>query len=962
MACPRAPRLAATAAEFESLHMSRPKLLRLLLIGLVAAGAALALMAAGQVSAERAGLPAGQAAPLHPTFALLDANGANVLDSGGPVSTLQTCGQCHDTAYIAEHNFHADLGLADFGSPGEAGTGRAWDASTGQFGQWNALTYRYLSAVGDERLDLGTADWVRLFSARHVGGGPAATSRDGLPLNGLVADASNPETAVLDPATGQPAAWDWKQSGTVELNCFMCHLAQPNNTARLDAIAEGDFRWASTATLLGTGLVTGAGAEWQWNPAAFDAAGTLAPGFVTVQAPTDANCAQCHGVVHTSAAAPLVVAGCGLENWQTATTGQVIAPEKIAASGLNLAGKNDLSRAWDVHAERGLTCTDCHYALNNPAQYQSSLEARPDHLTYDPRRLDPGEYLLRPNHNLARSASAQSVGAAEAGDTMRGCADCHSAETAHPDLPYLARHMSALACETCHVPQLYAPAIQQADWTVLTTAAEPAQTCRGVEGDSGTPADLVTGYQPVLLLRETAEGGSALAPYNLVTAWYWIYDDAQGQTRPVPLASLEAAWLEAGQYHPDILAAFDADGSGAIEASELVLDTPAKQRLIAGRLRDLGLGNPRIAGEVQPYGVNHNVTRGEWVLTECSACHSAESRITQRMLLAAVVPGGVLPEFVAQGNAVASGDLYTQAGALYYRPVTQSQDLYVFGHDRVGWVDGLGIVAFVGVLLGVGTHGGLRFFAALRRPRGTARVQRVYMYAVYERFWHWLQTGAILLLIATGLIIHRPDVFGAFSFRHVVAVHNVLAAILVINAALSLFYHLASGEIRQYLPRPYGFFDQAIVQARYYLNGIFHGGAHPFEKSARKKLNPLQQITYFGILNVLLPAQVITGALMWGAQHWPQLANLLGGLPVLAPLHSLIAWLFAAFIVAHVYLTTTGHTALAGIQAMIDGWDTLETHAPPALPVQEAVPDDDVDTRRDAARPQSAPEPEGAAF
>jgi len=58
---------------------------------------------------------------------------------------------------------------------------------------------------------------------------------------------------------------------------------------------------------------------------------------------------------------------------------------------------------------------------------------------------------------------------------------------------------------------------------------------------------------------------------------------------------------------------------------------------------------------------------------------------------------------------------------------------------------------------------------------------------------------------------------------------------------------------------------------------------------------------------VLLPFQIITGALMWGVQQWPQIATMLGGLPFLAPLHTLIAWLLATFVVAHVYLTTTRH-------------------------------------------------------
>ena len=90
-------------------------------------------------------------------------------------------------------------------------------------------------------------------------------------------------------------------------------------------------------------------------------------------------------------------------------------------------------------------------------------------------------------------------------------------------------------------------------------------------------------------------------------------------------------------------------------------------------------------------------------------------------------------------------------------------------------------------------------------------------------------------------------------------------------------------------------------------------------------MNPLQQATYLMILNVLLPLQIVTGALMWGAQTWPDVAEQLGGLGFLAPIHTLGAWVFASFIVAHVYLTTTaGHTPAAGVRAMITGWDEVE--------------------------------------
>ena len=165
-----------------------------------------------------------------------------------------------------------------------------------------------------------------------------------------------------------------------------------------------------------------------------------------------------------------------------------------------------------------------------------------------------------------------------------------------------------------------------------------------------------------------------------------------------------------------------------------------------------------------------------------------------------------------------------------------------------------------------------------------------------------------------------------FSFRHMVTLHNLLAIVLVANAALALFWHLTNGRFQQFLPRPHGFFDQAILQARFYMNGIFRNHEHPFSKSYRQKLNPLQQISYFGLLNILLPFQIITGALMWGVQQWPQIASMLGGLPYLAPLHTMIAWLFATFVVAHIYLTTTGESVEGDIRAMVTGWENVPVH------------------------------------
>jgi thiosulfate reductase cytochrome b subunit len=874
----------------------------------------------GTVLASPAPAPAQQASALHPDFILLDADGVNVLEGNTAVSTMQTCGQCHDTEFIARHAFHSDLGLS-----GYAVSKESWNASAGTFGQWDPLTYRYLSENGDERLDLSTAEWLMLNGERIVGGGPATTSRDGKPLADISANKSNPETSMLD-KNGNVTTWDWAKSGTMEMNCFLCHLETPNTSARAEAIHAGKFGNANTATLSGLHIVESSTNGWTWNAEAFNENGELKSELIGIQDPTNLNCATCHGEVHPETSEPLTISACDLNYPQTATTGQVVSGQRINASGVNLANKDELNRSWDIHAERQLQCTDCHYALNNPAHVQEAQKAEPDHITYDPRTLEIGEYLQRPDHNFARGQSAQFNVAPEYKGTMRRCENCHDANKGHADwLPYIKTHMDAVACETCHIPQMYAPAIQSYDWTVITTDGQAVESCRAVEGTPNDVTSLVTGYKPVLLNRTNIDGATLLAPYNLITSFYWVYDDANGNKRPVRLIDLEAVYLDHENYANDIITAFDANNDGKLSDTELVIDSPAKELTIKARLTALGLNNARMEGMVQPYSINHNVTRGVDAVNDCKSCHNADSRMTQPIKLANYAP--VMPVFDADNNVNTSGEIVTgEDGALYYQPMPANDNLYVFGSSRISWIDWFGAVLFAGSLLGVIGHGTLRYFLSRKQPKGHARTERVHMYEPYRRFWHWLQTAAIVILLFTGLIIHRPDIFGAFSFRGMVTIHNVLAVILVINAALSLFYHLATERIQEFIPRPYGFFDDAIVQAKYYIAGIFKGEGHPFEKLPTSRMNPIQKMTYFMILNVLLPLQIITGALMWSVQKWPQFANALGGLSFLAPFHSLVAWMFGTFILVHVYMTTTGATPLEAMRAMVTGYEEVEVH------------------------------------
>lgn len=861
--------------------------------------------------------------PFHPSFPLLDSAADNVLDSGKPISTMQTCGACHDTEFIASHSFHADAGLSQFGQSGSTHL----DASPGLFGKWDPLTYRMLSTENAEVIDLTTPEWLMTVGLRHPGGGPATSSRDGTPLTTLAHAPGSPETNIIDPDTGELVAWDWAESGIVEMNCFLCHTANPDNEARSAVLKIGQFEWANTATLVGSGIVEPGLDSWLYNAAAFAADGTVRPEFLNVQDPTNDNCGVCHGTVHTDLQTPFTLPA--EPGYSTMTTGQIMSGQKLLNSGLNLVDKETLDRTWDVHTERVLACTDCHYALNNPVYYQELGETQPDHLTFDPRRLDLGEYLSRPLHQFAKGQSTQSSVAPELDNSLRRCESCHSLEKTHNWLPYKERHTEAVACESCHTPQLHAPALESVDWTVLQSDGNPALTWRGIEGEVGNPAALITGYEPILLPRQESDGSAPLAPYNLITAWYWGYGEAK---QPVPLRDLQAVWLADGTYPDEILDLFDADGNGRLNNNELLIDNDKKEALIAQRLAERGFTRATIVGETRPYSINHNITNGEFATRDCRDCHGEDSRITQAIALSGSTPGGATPTFVNSGGASFRGEVYHEGSTLFFQPATHSADdelpsIYIFGHDSVYWVDWLGIFIFVGVILGILAHASLRVYFGRKNQPVSMPTESVYMYTMYERSWHWLQTAVILGLLITGLIIHKPDKFGMFSFNYIVQVHNILALILLVNAGLSLFYHVASGEIKQYLPRPRGFIDQAVEQALFYMRGIFKNEPHPFEKTPAHKLNPLQQATYFGLLNVLLPLQIITGILMWGAQQWPDVAAATGGLPLMAPFHTLIAWSFASFVVMHVYLTTTGHKPTAAIKSMMLGYDEVEVHS-----------------------------------
>jgi len=200
----------------------------------------------------------------------------------------------------------------------------------------------------------------------------------------------------------------------------------------------------------------------------------------------------------------------------------------------------------------------------------------------------------------------------------------------------------------------------------------------------------------------------------------------------------------------------------------------------------------------------------------------------------------------------------------------------------------------------------------------TEKMMKIYLYTRYERFWHWFQMVLIAILLFTGLEIHGLFIF--LGFERAVEIHNLIGITWLIAFAFFIFWLFTTGEWKQYIPTT----KKIISVMRYYGYGIFQGESHPVPKRKDAKHNPLQRLTYLSVAALLLPLQMATGVLYWTYNSWAKWGIDFLPLSAVAFIHMAVAFAILAFLVIHVYMTTTGHTVFAHIKGMITGWEEIE--------------------------------------
>ncbi|MEN8802878.1 MAG: hypothetical protein ABF297_12975, partial [Thiogranum sp.] len=418
-----------------------------------------------------------------------------------------------------------------------------------------------------------------------------------------------------------------------QMNCFLCHIRDPDHSARLAAIESGAPDWSVTATLLATGLVERSADGYQWN---VDRIGEDGEALVELHTAGEANCGACHGKVHDGSTPLLVKLGDGLE-WTTEKTGQVFSPQQINLSAMNLANKDALDMVWDVHSQRLVSCGDCHYSTGRPQR-------------------------------LAGEATPADVVPSEG--VRRRCQSCHSLTYTHVWLPVRERHFKAVACEACHIPKLEMAAQQSIDQTVILPDGSSPINYRGVDGDvRDASSAYIRGYRPLLRVGKTAEGENKVLPYNLVASWFWTDGDSE---TPIPESQLRQAWLDGDGYAAEVVEAFDSNHDGELAPDELRLDSQPKAVLIKERLRDAGVRNPRVHGHARAYHIHHNVRHGNYVNRECTVCHPESQDDLPPFDMAPYLPNMVKPILHQDSTAIALDGKWrtTSDGRLQFAPAS----------------------------------------------------------------------------------------------------------------------------------------------------------------------------------------------------------------------------------------------------------------------------------------------------
>jgi hypothetical protein len=323
-------------------------------------------------------------------------------------------------------------------------------------------------------IDLPVFEYFKSCGVCHPGGGPAEIDRSG---NRYDDQSTWQDSTSMD---GDYYKNHWLESGSLELDCMLCHGENYDIMARSAQVTVGSFRSAPAA---GAGFGTAVDNHTVTYGDIFDDQGNVSPHVS--HSPEDHNCTRCHA----------------------ARPGDYFAGVGAIRSDLAKRGMSwDDPDNSDVHNQAGMHCVTCHTAGGD--------------------------------HQIAKGHEPSSHVRDDLDNSMIKCAGCHSQGNSHgAPVPahenFSQRHLDRIDCATCHIPRKGIFAVRQKDFTM-----GPVQAY--FVGGSPQESPPFEGFTPSYIWWAPEEGAQPkIYPVNLLGSSYW--NEGMERDHPVFVSTMTQA-------------------------------------------------------------------------------------------------------------------------------------------------------------------------------------------------------------------------------------------------------------------------------------------------------------------------------------------------------------------------------------------------------------------------------------
>jgi thiosulfate reductase cytochrome b subunit len=200
-------------------------------------------------------------------------------------------------------------------------------------------------------------------------------------------------------------------------------------------------------------------------------------------------------------------------------------------------------------------------------------------------------------------------------------------------------------------------------------------------------------------------------------------------------------------------------------------------------------------------------------------------------------------------------------------------------------------------------------------------MKRTYLHPLPLRIWHWFNALLVVILLITGAQLRIPGIASLRPNDPALLVHKYAGWAMAVSFVIWLVYGLVSNHLSRHHAIRRRDLKGVFSQAKFYLVSIFRGEENPFRPSPEDKFNPLQKLAYGAIMCLFTPVLVVTGLLYSDILFFRKYILLWNVVGVLDAIHVIGAYVFALYLVVHVYMATLGQTAFSHIKAMIVGYE-----------------------------------------